>query len=75
MKITIIGGGGIRTVNFINGLLDRCRKLSIDQVVLFDIDKEKLAVIEKLAKHVVKKKSYEKGEAEPLLLVSRNNFV
>ncbi len=75
MKITIIGGGGIRTVNFINGLLDRCRKLSIDQVVLFDIDKEKLAVIEKLAKHVVKKKSYEKGEAEPLLLVSKEDDI
>lgn len=30
MKIAVIGGAGVRTVIFINGLLKRCRKLDID---------------------------------------------
>ena len=55
MKITIIGGAGIRTVNFINGLLDRCQKLSITEVVLYDIDKEKLLVIEALCQYIAER--------------------
>jgi len=57
MKIAVIGGAGVRTVIFINGLLDRYRKLNIDEVALFDIDKEKLSVIEKLCKYVVSRKN------------------
>ncbi len=53
MKIAVIGGAGVRTVIFINGLLKRYRKLNIDEVVLYDIDQEKLAVIGRLCKHVV----------------------
>ena len=53
MKIGIIGGAGVRTVIFINGLLKRYKKLRIDEVVLYDIDFEKLAVIGKLCRHVV----------------------
>ena len=41
MKIAVIGGAGVRTVIFINGLLKRYRKLQIDEVVLYDIDQEK----------------------------------
>ena len=48
-----IGGAGVRTVIFINGLLKRYKKLHIDEVVLYDIDFEKLAVIGKLCRHVV----------------------
>lgn len=55
MQITIIGGAGVRTVNFINGLLDRCEKLHIDKVVLFDINKEKLEIIASLCRYVVRK--------------------
>lgn len=53
MKIGVIGGAGVRTVIFINGLLKRCRKLNIDTVVLYDIDREKLEIIAKLCNHVV----------------------
>ena len=55
MKIGVIGGAGVRTVIFINGLLKRYKKLNIDEVVLYDIDFEKLAVIGKLCRHVVKR--------------------
>ena len=55
MKIGVIGGAGVRTVIFINGLLKRYKKLSIDEVVLYDIDHEKLSIIAKLCRHVVKR--------------------
>ncbi len=55
MKIGVIGGAGVRTVIFINGLLKRYRKLNIDEVVLYDIDHEKLAIIGKLCRHVVRR--------------------
>ena len=45
MKVTVIGGAGVRTVIFINGLLDRYKALHIDEVILFDIDQEKLEII------------------------------
>ena len=53
MKIGVIGGAGVRTVIFINGLLKRYKKLHIDEVVLYDIAFPKLAVIGKLCRHVV----------------------
>ncbi len=55
MKITVIGGAGVRTVIFINGLLKRYKALNIDKVVLYDIDQEKLEVIGKLCRHVIKR--------------------
>lgn len=56
MKITVIGGAGVRTVIFVNGLLKRYKKLNIDEVVLYDINQEKLSVIETLCQHVIKRK-------------------
>lgn len=53
MKIGVIGGAGVRTVIFVNGLLKRYKQLHIDEVVLYDIDHEKLGVIGKLCRHVV----------------------
>ena len=55
MKIGVIGGAGVRTVIFINGLLKRCRQLHIDEVALYDIDREKLNVIYQLCLHVVRR--------------------
>lgn len=55
MKIAVIGGAGVRTVIFINGLLKRYQEMGIREVVLYDIDQEKLAIIEKLCKYVIKR--------------------
>lgn len=57
MKIGVIGGAGVRTVIFINGLLKRYKKLKIDEVVLYDCIHEKLAIIEKLCRHVVRREN------------------
>lgn len=56
MKITVIGGAGVRTVIFINGLLERYQDLKIKEVVLYDTDLKKLNIIGKLCSHVVKRK-------------------
>ena len=56
MKIAVIGGAGVRTVIFINGLLARYKNLNIDKVVLYDIDQNKLQIISKLCKHVINRK-------------------
>lgn len=55
MKIAVIGGAGVRTVIFINGLLKRYKKLHIDEVSLYDINKEKLGIIGKLCIYVVER--------------------
>ena len=62
MKIAVIGGAGVRTVIFINGLLKRYKKLHIDEVVLYDIQEEKQRIIEKLCKHVVERNHEELKE-------------
>lgn len=55
MQITVIGGAGVRTVIFINGLLERYKQLDIDTVVLYDIDQQKQEYIGKLCQHVINK--------------------
>lgn len=55
MKITVIGGAGVRTVNFIRGLLERYQALNIREVCLYDIDDTKLAMIGELCRYVVRK--------------------
>ncbi|MDF2542900.1 MAG: chbF [Herbinix sp.] len=55
MKIAVIGGAGVRTVIFINGLLQRYQQLHIDKVVLYDIDTEKQQIIGKLCRHVIQR--------------------
>jgi 6-phospho-beta-glucosidase len=57
MKIAVIGGAGVRTVIFINGLLTRYKKLNIDKVILYDINQEKLQIIGKLCQHVINRKN------------------
>lgn len=58
-KIAVIGGAGVRTVIFINGLLKRYKTLHISEVVLYDINQEKQEIIEKLCRHVVDRKGEE----------------
>lgn len=53
MKIAVIGGAGVRTVNFINGLMDRKGTPAVEEVALYDIDEPKLKVIESLSQYAV----------------------
>ena len=57
MKIAVIGGAGVRTVIFINGLLKRYKDLHIEEAMLYDIDYKKLGIIEKLCNQVIRREN------------------
>lgn len=57
MKISVIGGAGVRTVNFINGLMDRKDAICVTEVALYDIDQPKLKIIEALSQQAVKRRN------------------
>lgn len=78
MKIAVIGGAGVRTVIFINGLLKRYRKLNIDEVVLYDIQEEKQRIIEKLCRHVVDRKQEAlkvRAESDPVAAITGADYI
>ena len=78
MKITVIGGAGVRTVIFINGLFKRYRKLHIDEVVLYDIQEEKQRVIERLCRHVVDRKQEAlkvRAESDPVAAITGADYI
>ncbi|MBQ6595307.1 MAG: glycoside hydrolase [Clostridia bacterium] len=52
MKLCVIGGAGVRTVSFINGLVSHRGRLRVEQVSLWDTDRRKLEVISGLCRHV-----------------------
>ncbi|MFD1362427.1 6-phospho-beta-glucosidase [Lentibacillus salinarum] len=53
MKLTILGGAGMRTPMLINGLFKH-DDISFDEVVLFDKDQERLSVMGELSRYLVK---------------------
>lgn len=55
MKLTLIGGAGVRSVFFVNGLLKRAKKIGITDFVIYDIDQDKMDTIGKLCKYVAEK--------------------
>ena len=57
MKIAVIGGAGVRTVIFINGLLKRYKDLHIEEAMLYDIDYKKLGIIERLCNQVIRREN------------------
>lgn len=52
MKLTVIGGGGVRSLFLAKSLALRAGKLHIDRIVLMDNDPEKLRIYGGMAKHV-----------------------
>jgi 6-phospho-beta-glucosidase len=53
MKLTIIGGGGVRTPLLINSILRRAERLKLEELCLMDIHAEKLQIIGALVKNLV----------------------
>lgn len=54
MKLTILGGAGMRTPLLINGLFKH-KDISFDEVILFDTDAERLSIMGNLSKYLVQK--------------------
>lgn len=51
-KVTIIGGGGIRTPLAIHGLVEVQAQLSLNEISLFDVDPERVQLIAALSRHI-----------------------
>ena len=54
MKLTVIGGGGVRSPLLVSSTLKRAQRLHLDELCLMDIDAEKLAVSGVLAGEVAR---------------------
>ncbi len=53
-KVTLIGGGGIRTPLVIHGLAQAQQQLDLAAVALYDIDRERLATVTQLAREAAR---------------------
>lgn len=55
MKVTILGGAGIRMPVFVQGIIDLSYDVPVDEVVLMDVDEERLELIGFLVKEIVRR--------------------
>jgi 6-phospho-beta-glucosidase len=53
-KITIIGGGGVRTPLLVHGLIEAEEQLNVQEIALYDIDRERLELIGGLCRAIVR---------------------
>ncbi len=53
-KVTIIGGGGIRTPLIIHGLAQARQNLGVNEIALYDTDRERLELIATLGREVAR---------------------
>lgn len=54
MKLTVIGGGGVRSMFLAKSIAQRAADLHITELVFMDIDQEKLRIYGGMARHVAK---------------------
>lgn len=52
-KVAIIGGGGVRTPLVIFGIHEACKRLGVDELVLYDVDQQRVAVMAELGRALV----------------------
>ncbi len=53
-EVTIIGGGGLRTPLLVHGLVQAQRRLGINEIALFDLDRERVELIAALSREVAR---------------------
>ena len=53
-KVTLIGGGGIRTPLVVHGLAQAQARLSLGEIALYDIDRERLALVASLSREAAR---------------------
>ena len=58
VKIAVVGGGSTYTPELVEGFLTRRDRLPVDELVLFDIDSERLEVVGGLAKRILTKREW-----------------
>ncbi|MEA2535815.1 MAG: 6-phospho-beta-glucosidase [Chloroflexota bacterium] len=67
LKIAVIGGGSTYTPELVQGVVDRTATLPIDELVLHDVDAERLEVVGGLAERILRRQAW------PGRLVSTTN--
>ena len=55
MKITVIGGGGVRSMFLAKSLAQNSERLGFEEIVFMDHDEEKLRIFGGMAKQVAKR--------------------
>jgi 6-phospho-beta-glucosidase len=58
VKVAVAGGGSTYTPELIEGFLSHAERLPVDEVVLFDIDSDRLEVVGGLAKRILAKREW-----------------
>jgi 6-phospho-beta-glucosidase len=58
VKIAVVGGGSTYTPELIEGFLTHRERLSVDELVLFDIDSERLDIVGGLARRILAKREW-----------------
>ncbi|HDH96306.1 MAG TPA: 6-phospho-beta-glucosidase [Proteobacteria bacterium] len=56
MKIAVIGGGSTYTPELVDGLIDRWRDLGLDELVLYDINPERMGVVADFCRRMAKRR-------------------
>ena len=55
VKVAVVGGGSTYTPELVEGFVTRAERLPVDELVLLDIDRDRLAVVGALAERIVRK--------------------
>ncbi|HSS35798.1 MAG TPA: 6-phospho-beta-glucosidase [Patescibacteria group bacterium] len=58
MKIAVIGGGSTYTPELVQGLADRAASLPVDELILHDIDGDRLAIVGGLAQRILDRQGW-----------------
>jgi len=58
LKIAVIGGGSTYTPELVQGIADRTTSLPVDELVLYDIDPDRLAVVAGLAERILRRQGW-----------------
>ncbi len=58
LKIAVIGGGSTYTPELVQGIADRTTSLPVDELVLHDIDPDRLAIVAGLAERILRRQDW-----------------
>ncbi len=58
LKIAVIGGGSTYTPELVQGLVDRAASLPVDELILHDIDPDRLTIVAGLADRILRRQGW-----------------
>ncbi len=58
LKVAVVGGGSTYTPELVQGIADRTTSLPVDELVLYDIDPDRLAIVGGLAERILRRQGW-----------------